>query len=165
MAKYLLRNILNPNKVVGCTITFRQLVNKGEEGEPVWVVEIRTVEPHKNGGGIPPEFVHLTSLDNLDLAIKEATENIAAKVDWEPLVDDTRAPLITYNTPEDGDVADIYSNVSFIIEDLIPSAGIDLSSITMTVNGFDVTGELQISGGPYKYTVIWKPFKRVLDTY
>lgn len=166
MADYLLRNSLNPNKVVKCTITFRQIVNKGEEGEPVWLIEIGTVEPHKDGGSISPVFVHYHSSQNIDEAIKEATETIAAQVDWETLLDDKRPPFVSYNSPIDEDQSvDIYSNIVIDITDLVPTAGIDIDSIEMTVNGFDVTNELTVSGDPFEYRVIWKPFLRILDYY
>lgn len=165
MAEFLLRNSLNPNKVVQCTISFRQLINKGEEGEPVWMVEIGTLEPHKDGGSIPPVFIHYTTSMNLDEAIRDATEEIAAKVDWAPITDDLRPPFVIYTEPASSEIADIYSNVVVDIQDLFPAAGIDIDSITMTVNGFDVTSELDIEGDPYQYRVIWSPSIRVLDTY
>lgn len=167
MSEFLLRNSLNPNKVVQCTISFRQLVAKGDEGEPVWVVEIGTLEPRKYppGGTIDPVFIHYTSSVNLDAAIKEATETIAAQVDWEPLDEDLRPPFVIYNRPTDGEVASIYSDVVIDIKDVLPAAGIDIDSITMSVNGFDVTSEIDIEGDPYEYRIRWVPFKRVLDTY
>lgn len=164
MAEYILRNSLNPDKVVKCSITFRKITNKNEEGEPVWLIQIATMEPHKDGGAITPVFIHTASLDNIDVEINEATEKIAAQVDWGVLKQDTRAP-IAYITSPLGDVVAINSDVVFDVEDLLPAAGIDIDSIKVFVNNMDVTNELEITGDPYKYTVIWKPFKRVLDYY
>ena len=45
----------------------------------------------------------------------------------------------------------------------MPSAGIDIDSITMTVNGFDVTNELEIIGDPFDYSITWRPFLRIFD--
>ena len=165
MTDFLLRNSLNPYKVVNCTITFRKITNKGEEGQPVWLVQIATLEPHKDGGEIPPVFIHYTSSDNLDEAIREATTAIAAQVDWEPLLEDVRSPFVTVSSPTEGEEVSIYSNVAVIIKALLPAAGIDLSSIEMTVNGFHVTSEIEVSGDPSEYTVEWKPLMRDLDTY
>lgn len=164
MAEYLLRNSLNPGKVVSCTISFRQIVNKGEEGEPVWLVEIVTLEPHKDGGTIPPEYIHYTDSDNLDEAIREATANIADKIDWSPTIEDVRPPFVKSYQPRPN-IVDIYSNVVVDIEDLLPSAGIDIDTVEISVNGMDVTNELQIDGDPYAYRVIWSPKIRVLDYY
>ena len=165
MTDFLLRNSLNPYKVVNCTITFRKITNKGEEGEPVWLVQIGTTEPHKDGGEIPPAFIHYTSSINLDEAIRAATNSIAAQVDWGTLLDDLRAPYVTTSTPTQGEEVSIYSNLTLVIKDVLPAAGIDPNSIEVSVNGFDVTSEIEVSGDPYEYIVKWKPFLRVLDTY
>ena len=166
MAEYILRNSLNPDKVVKCSITFRKITNKNEEGESVWLIQIATTEQHKDGGNIAPVFIHTASLDNIDIEINQATETIAAQVDWGTLKQDTRAPIAYIIYPL-GDVENVgvNSNVMFDIEDLLPAAGVDVDSIEVFVNGMDVTNELEITGDPYKYNVIWKPFKRVFDYY
>ena len=165
MAEYLLRNSLNPNKVISCSITFRQIINKGEDGEPVWLLEVATKEPNKDGSGpIPPEYVHYTNKKNIDDAIKKATENIAKKVDWSPIYLDNRPPFVSSSEPQQG-VTSIFSNVVVKLKDVLPSAGIDLSSIKIIVNGVDVTSESNITGDPYEYDIVWIPPKRVFDYY
>ena len=164
MAEYLLRNSLNPGKVVSCSVSFRQIVNKGEEGEPVWLVEIVTLEPHKDGGKILPEYIHFTNDQNLDVAIRNATQRIADQVDWSPIMKDLRPPFVKYYSPRSS-VVDIYSDVVVDITDILPAAGIDPNSIRVTVNDLDVTEELELIGDPYDYRVIWKPKIRVLDSY
>ena len=166
MAEYLLRNSLSPDKVVKCSITFRKLTNRDMRGEPIWLVHIDTTELHKDGGDIAPAFIHLATLDNLELEINRATEKIAAQIDWGVLKEDTRPPVVSIIEPS-GDLenVDIMSNVVFEIEDRLPAAGIDVDSIKMLVNGMDVTSEIDISGDAYKYRVVWKPFKRVLNFY
>lgn len=166
MAEYIIRNSLNPDKVVKCSITFRKLTNKDARAEPIWLVHIVTDEPHKEGGDITPVFIHLATSDNLDLEINRATEKIAAQIDWGVLKKDLRPPLVSIIEPaNDLENVDVESNVIFDIEDLLPATGIDMSSIKVSVNGTDVTETLDISGDPYKYRVVWKPFKRVLDYY
>ncbi len=166
MAEYILRNSLNPDRVVKCSITFRKLTNKDGEGEPVWLIQIATDEPHKDGGDITPVFIHLATLNNVDSEINEATEKIASQVDWGVLKEDTRAPIVSIVEPVGymGNV-DIMSNVVFDVEDLLPATGVDMDSIKVLINGMDVTGEVDITGDPYCYKVIWKPFKRVFDYY
>ncbi len=164
MAQFLLRNSLNPQKVVRCGITFTQTVPKGGEGEPIWVVEVATDEPHKDGGDIPPEFINLTTLDNLDQEVEVAVEIISAKIDWTPLEEDVRAPLVESCSPSEYE-ASIDSTIKIVIKDLLPAAGIDIDSIQMIINDVDVTGDLEISGDPYEYTVKWIPFMRVLEEY
>jgi hypothetical protein len=102
----------------------------------------------------------------LDEEIREATEEIAKQIDWLPMDTDARPPFVSYTSPANGDAsASIYSNVTIDITDLVPSAGIDVDSIEITVNDTDVTNEAEISGDPYEYRVIWKPSIRVLDYY
>ena len=163
MAQYLLRNSLNPGKVVACTVTFRQMVNKGEEGEPVWLVEVISIEPHKDGTGtIPPVYEHYTNDQNLDLVIRAATKKIAEQVDWTPLTDDLRAPFVYYSEPA-SEVAGIHEDVLVDIKDILPAAGIDHNSIEMVINGIDVSNEIELDGSPYDYRLIWRPKVRVYD--
>lgn len=164
MAQFLLRNSLNPQKVVRCGITFTQVVPMGSEGEAIWVVEVATDEPHKNGGDIPPEFVNLTTLNNLDQEIEKAVEIISAKIDWTPLEEDIRPPYVESRSPSGYEVS-IDSVVEVVLKDILPAAGIDINSIQMTINDVDVTSDLEIKGDPYEYTVKWVPFMRVLDEY
>lgn len=166
MAEYLLRNSLNPGKVIKCSITFVQLTNKGDDGEASWLIEIGTLEPHKDGGSIPPTFVHYVATTDLDEAIREATERIALQVDWGELLVDDRPPYVSYSYPSISDVTvDMFSSIIIDIEDDIPGAGIDPDSITFTVNGYDITSEVEVFGTPYKYRVRWDPGIRVLDYY
>lgn len=159
MAEYLIRSSLNPNKVVKCTITFRQLVNKGENGELVWLVEIGTKEPDKYGNVIPPEFIHsIVGSNTLDDAIEKATTNIASKVDWSPEIVDIRPPFVVASYPnENTQTVSVNSDVFIDMKDIMPAAGIDLSSITVVVNGIDVSSEIKIDGDPFECRVLWSP--------
>lgn len=166
MAQFLIRNSLNPQKVVKCGITFEQVIPKGVEGEPIWVVELATDEPHKNGGIIRPEFINLTTLDNLDLEVKKSVEIISDQIDWTQLEVDIRAPLVHSVYPTDYEVS-MDTFVEIVIKDLLPSAGIDVDSIRMTITAdgkdFDVTSELEITGDPWIYYVKWHPFLRIYE--
>lgn len=166
MADYLLRSSLNPSKVVRCTITFRQIVNKGEAGEPVWLIEIGTIEPDRYGERISPVFIHHVLSDNLDEAIRKASNSIADKIDWGITVEDLRPPFVTYTFPNNGDeFASIHSDVIVDIKDVLPAAGIDLDSIRMTVNEIDVTDEIKIIGDPFEYRIKWEPKIRIMERY
>ena len=167
MAEYLLRNSLNPNKVVKCTITFRQIVNKGENGEPVWLIEINTIEPHKDGGKILPVFIHQTAAINLDIAIKEATEKIAKQINWEFLILDLRPPFVIYSFPEVKRInsVGIHTSVIVDIQDILPAAGIDPNSIEVIINDIDVSDEISLEGDPYQYRIRWDPKVRIYDYY
>lgn len=164
MAEFLVRNSLNPSKVILCGITYRQVVPKGEEGEAVWVIEIATEEPDISGNPISSEILHLTDLTYLEEEITEAVERIAAQIDWSPLVTDTRAPYVYSISPSAYEVP-LETSVEVVIKEILPAAGIDIDSIEMTINDEDVTDELVITGDPYEYKIKWSPFVRVQDEY
>lgn len=165
MAVYTVRNSLNPDKVVKVSVTFKKQVLKGHEGDPIWIIEATTSEPDQSGNAITPEYIYLTNLDNLDEEMERVSNNISDQVDWVPLFDDTRAPYITEHSPIQTTDVSIESDIVAVIKESLPSAGIDISSINIIVNGFDVTTEAEITGDPYEYRVEWKPFMRVYDEY
>ena len=165
MATYTIRNTLSPSKVVSCTITLRSIVNKGEDGEPVWLIEISTLEPHKNGGVIPTEYLYLVTLTNIDVEIRESSERISNQINWEPLSFDITPPSIVSSSPSKNSVVDISSDVWLDIKESLPSAGIDVSSVKMFVNGIDVSDQLDVDGDPYAYRIRWIPSIRIYDYY
>lgn len=160
MAEFFIRNSLNPYKTVKLGVTFRQMALKDNDGELFWLVEVDTNEPDVDGNEITPEYVHLTSLDNLDQEIQKAASVIAGKIDWAPLVDDTRPPYVTSVSPSEY-LVDIDESVLATIKESLPSAGIDSDSIKMTVNGIDVSSDIIITGDPYEYSIKWDPPVRV----
>lgn len=164
MADFLVRNSLNPSKVVLCGITYRQVVPKGNEGEAIWVVEIATEEPDINGDSIAPEILNLTNLSYLEEEITAAVERISAKIDWSPFITDIWAPYVESIFPADYEVA-LETSVEILLKERLPAAGIDIDSISITVNDFDVTSESEITGDPYEYKIKWSPFMRVQAEY
>jgi hypothetical protein len=62
-------------------------------------------------------------------------------------------------------MTDIYIN----IKDSLPSSGIDLSNMVVTLNNsmitFDITNEVVVTGDPYEFNLRWTPPLRVFDTY
>jgi hypothetical protein len=168
MAQFIVRNSLNPNKAARFGVTFEQLVPKGYKGESIWVAEVATNEPHKDGGVIPPVFINLVSLDNLDVEMEKAVETISAKIDWTPLDEDLRPPFVLSCYPTNYEVG-IESFVEIVIKDALPAAGIDIDSIKMVITAdgkdFDVTNDLDITGDPFLYTIKWVPGIRVYDTF
>lgn len=165
MASFLLRNPLNPSKLVSLGITYNQVVDTNDkQRELLWVIEIATDETTVSGLAIPPEIIHLTNLDSMDLEIREAVERISAKINWEPLEADTRAPIVEEISPSTY-IAPITSAVSFGLIDLQPSAGIDLSSIKLFINEIEVSPDMIIEGDEYGCNVSWRPRIIVYDTY
>jgi hypothetical protein len=63
----------------------------------------------------------------------------------------------------------IGSNISLVLKDYLPSAGIDLSNAKVVLNNsmtdFDITSEVQVEGDPYEYTIRWNTPMRVYSRY
>jgi hypothetical protein len=165
MAVCIIRNSLNPNKIVKLSVTFKKQVLKGHEGDPIWIIEVSTTEPDTNGDDITPEYIYLTSLANLDEEMARVSENISSQIDWTPLFDDTRSPYVEEYYPIQTTDVSIESDVVAILKESLPSAGIDINSISITVNGHDVTSEAEITGDPYEYRIEWEPSIKVYSEY
>ena len=165
MAQFLVRNPLNPSKAVSLGITYRQLIDvNSKNGELIWVIELATDETTVSGLAIQHEFIYVTSLDKVDDEIEKAVAKISSKINWEPLVEDTRAPIVDSIHPSTY-ITSIYDSVKLKLIDLQPSAGIDFSSVEMLVNDMDVSADLIITGDEYECQVEWRPAIRVFDTY
>ena len=162
MAQFVVHNSMNPHKAVMFGVTYKQVVDKNsQDGELLWVLEVATNELDATTSGvIPPYFITLVNLEDVDLEIEKAVSVISEKINWDPLLSDTRPPFIDSIYP-DTYIAEIHNNVIATIMDLHPSTGINIDSIEMYVNGFDVTSDLRIRGDEFEYEIEWRPPSRV----
>lgn len=166
MADLYVRNSLNYNLSVKFNMTLRYFILKGGAGEHFWTLEIGTT----HSGTIYPlkKIVHNIAVDDLDNVIEETLGWLSSKIDWGVLVSDTDVPYVKEFLPY-GDEASLASSVFITITDRLPSAGIDLSEVTVTFNNsmvdFDISNELLISGDPYEYVLRWDPVDRVPRRY
>ena len=146
----------------------RYFVVLGEKGDHKWVLEIGTTYKDKDDNSIPSKKIHNISTESLDSAIEEAVSDMCVNIDWLPLVPDKKPPYVDSYGPE-GSSVPIGSNIFMIIKDKLPSAGIDISNMKITLNNsmqdFDITSEVDITGDPYLYTVRWSPVLRVYSRY
>jgi hypothetical protein len=170
MAEFYVRNSLNYEKAVKFNITLRYFVPKGYYGDHKWVLEIGTTYPDINGDRIIAKKIHNISAENLDQVIEEGVAELCAQIDWSPLVQDKDAPYIDSTVPEHGDTdVSIMTDIYITMKDDLPSAGMDLSNMKITLNNsmqtFDITSEVIIDGDPFEYVLRWTPPTRVFDTY
>ena len=165
MAEFLIRNSLNPHKVVKCGVTLTQYVDyKKHNGEPIWLLSVGTSEPHKDGGSINDVYTNLTSLDTIDKEIELLVSKISKQIDWGELIDDAHPPFVDSVYPVEY-IAKMEEPVEFVIKEFMPSTGIDLDTLKVTANGLDITDELEIKGNPYEYHLKWRPRIKVYDVY
>ena len=170
MAEFYVTNSLNLDKAVKFNITLRYFVLLAEKGDHKWVLEIGTTHPDINGDRIIAKKIHGISAQNLDQVIEEGVAELCSQIDWSPLVQDKVKPYVDSTTPEDGDTdVNIMTDIYVTIKDDLPSAGIDLSNMSITLNNsmvtFDITNEVVITGDPYEFNLRWTPPLRVFDTY
>ena len=162
MSEIFVRNSLNSKKPVKFNFAIRKFVDKLSEGEELWVLEVGTLTPDTNGDPIPPYYVHNIAEKNVEDEVDKAISSMCALIDWTVLEDDNDPPYITYFSPE-GEAIDITSYVEFGLKDDLPSSGMDLSDMKVTLNNgevdFDITSELIVKGDPYEYTFKWIPPK------
>jgi hypothetical protein len=170
MAEFYVTNSLNLSKAVKFNITLRYFVLLGEGGDHKWVLEIGTTHPDINGDRIIAKKIYGISAEDLDQVIEEGVAELCSQIDWSPLVQDKVKPYVYSTTPEDGDTdVSIMTDIYVTIKDNLPSAGIDLSNMVITLNNsmetFDITNEVVITGDPYEFSLRWTPPLRVFDTY
>lgn len=170
MAEFYVHNSLNPNKVVKFNITLRYFVIKGERGEYMWTLEIGTTHLDINGDAISPARTHNISAEDINGVIENSVAILCAQVDWTPLMVDRYAPHVDETSPINGttDVS-LGADVIITLKDILPSAGIDLSSMKIILNNgvqdFDITSEVSTEGDPYEYVLRWSPSMRIQSTY
>jgi len=168
MAEFYVKNSLNDSKAVKFNITLRYFVLLHARGDHKWVLEIGTTHLDKDGNSIPAKKIYLISLDNVDEIIEQAVSEMCESIDWSPFVEDKKPPYVFSYFPNTQNVG-IESSVNIILKEVLPSAGIDLSSLKIILNNgmvnLDITSEAIITGDPYEYELKWSPTIRVYDTY
>jgi len=165
MANFLIKNSLNPHKVIKCGVTLTQYVDYNRhDGEPIWLLSVGTDALDKNGNKIKNVFANLITLDSVDKEIEKLAAQISKQIDWEPYEEDISPPYVDSVYPTEY-IAKINDPVEFVIKDDIPSTGIDLTTLKVTANGFDITNDLEITGNPYEYHIKWRPPLIIYDTY
>ena len=168
MAEFYVMNSLNYSKAVKFNITLRYVGVKSGDGAYTWVLEIGTTYPDASGDSISSKKIHNISAENLDEIIEDALADLCVQIDWSPLVRDKEAPYVESASPT-GSGVNLYSDVLITLKDILPSAGIDLSSIKITLNNsmtdFDITSEVVTEGDPYEYNLKWSPVLRIRSTY
>jgi len=168
MANFYVTNSLG-NLTVKFNITLRYFVVKNEEGDYLWILEIGTTHEDVNGDPISAKKIHNITAENLDDVIETALADLSKQISWAPLVDDKRPPFVSNFFPVGNNVP-IVSNIYVTIKDKLPSAGIDLSNMKVTLNNsvqdFDITNDVETVDSYYnEYKLKWVPPLRVYETY
>lgn len=140
--------------------------SRDRRGEHFWEIVIYTSGLDSSGERLGPYWLDVIGTEeSVDDFINDKINEICSEIDWtkHPLIEedmeakvDRYPPKIYWQYPEDGDVnVPIDSRISITLRDVVPAKGIDFSTITLSVDGFNVTPE--ITGNPYNCTVSYKP--------
>jgi hypothetical protein len=168
MAEFFVQHALNSEKAVKFNITLRYFVTAQSRGDHQWVLEIGTTYSGADGNPISAKKVLPISVEDFDEIIENSVAVLCSGIDWGPFADDNRAPYVYEALPSSSGVS-IGSNIEIVLKDFLPSAGIDLSNMKVTLNNsmvdFDITDEITMTGDPYQYTIQWSPEMRVYSRY
>lgn len=171
MAHFYVRNSLNYEQTIKINISFvRGYDVSANDGDPRWLLELATTQLSASGTAIPPEFINNTSdVSKLGDFIDKAVANIASQVDWAPLVKDTKAPYVFTDTLNLLGVVPIETNINITIKDDMPSSGLNLEDMLVTIGTgdavFDITEACKIEGTPFESTIYWEPPVRKYEYY
>jgi len=157
--------VTNPNAGFKAAIIYIDLVSivpTNERGDNKYVFKIHTRSNDVDGNIIDPLFVFKTSVNGFLEALPKAVASLCDKINWGVTYSDNDSPYVKYYAPSGDDVS-LFSSVIVDLEDIFPSSGIDVSSIKMKVNGFDVSSDLIIDDNFNKVRVSWSPKRRVLN--
>lgn len=134
------------------------------EGDQAWVLIAATTEPDADGNPIAAEYINVVSTGTVHLELEAALGRIGSQVDWGTILEDNRPPRLLEITPSLDQVTDvpITSNIVVRLQEPLPAAGIDLSTVQMTLNGFDITDDVELRGNIFDLTLIYRP-TRVLS--
>lgn len=155
-------NSLNPNgKRVPVNINIEQSdIVSTNDGEVIYLITLETGALSISGARIPPIFLNNVTQSSLSQEIQEGLTSIASVIDWQVLEDDVYPPRIENIYPVNNQQGvSINSNVNLRIKDPFPTSFINLSTFKLTVNGFDVTNEVNINEKNTEISVEWVPVK------
>lgn len=150
---------------LGTGVDFPNLLDS--EGNSIWILSVSTTERDFNGNPIPPEIVNLVTKDTVHLELEAAIGRLGQKVDWGTPLEDISAPQLVDLTPPLTQTTNvpIISNIIVHLQDPLPAAGIDLSTITMSINGLPVITngspepamDVEFRGNIFDMTIIHRP--------
>jgi len=140
------------------------------EANRIWLLTVSTTERDSGGNRIPPEFINLVSRDTVHLELEAALGRLGSKIDWGDLVSDNRPPRLLSITPPLDQITDvpITSNIIVRLQDPLPAAGMDLSTLNVRLNDFPIVTSgvaefgknVQFQGNVYDLTIVHRP-KRI----
>lgn len=161
MAEVLVQNMRNPDEVISVMVTLKQMIIATDGSmDRKWVLEASTNSTDANGDLVYPEVMYLSNRDTLSDDIQDLISNLCAKVGWTYEPDYDPPQIIGHWPLADDDNVPVTTDIVINLAEPPPSAGIDLSSIKLTVKGFDLTDQATIKGDIHSCSIVVTPGTR-----
>jgi len=187
MVVFYLRNSLIPDgKIVPVTVALNLVSVKGTkttvtgtgfpnladpEGDGIWLLTLSTTELDSAGEVIDDEIINVVSKDTVHDEIEAALGRIGSQVVWGTTLPDNRPPRLVELTPPLTQTTNvsIFTDIIARIEDPLPAAGIDLSTLNMSLtflgeefpivtSGVAEPGEdVEFRGNVFDLTIVHRP--------
>jgi hypothetical protein len=165
MAVYYVQHHLYPDNPQVFLSDITQITTVSSQGDAEWHIAIYTSGIDSNGDSLGPYYINsFSGIADVDTLISNKIEEICLDIDWsvswyggeyEEGIDNL-PPKILWQYPEPSQTSvPINSSVSARIVDLLPSTGIDLSSISMAINGITITP--LVYGNKYDAVISFRP--------
>ena len=172
MANFYVTNSLYPDNPQLFTITIKQVVkragepntvfNRDNRGELYWEACIATTGITATGAPIPWQWVDVKGSEiTVHELISNKINEMCSEIDWSQqgtfsIQQDRRSPVVTsqFPTPSQTGVA-LGSTIEIVLEDFLPSKGIDINTLSLKVKGIEVSPT--VVGNPFKYTISYTP--------
>ena len=162
-------NLLAVKNTVSTGTVFPDLADP--EGEGIWLLTLSTTELDSVGNRIDDEIINIVSKDTVHEEIEAALGRIGIQIDWGTPLPDIQPPrLVELIPPLDQTTnVSIFSTITARIEDPLPAAGIDLSTLNMSLtflgtefpivtSGVAEPGEdVEFRGNVFDLTTIYRP--------
>jgi len=118
------------------------------EGARIWILTLSTPELDTVGKPIGTEIINVVSKDTVHAEIEAALGRIGSQVEWGTPLPDTKPPRLIELTPplDQTTNVSIFSNIIARIQDALPAAGIDLSTLNMSLTFLDNEFPIVTSG-------------------
>jgi len=175
MANYYVTNSKYPSNPQVFTITLHKVASLGGEfggvheplgsAERYWKIFIYTSGLDTQGDQVGPIVADVTGgTETVDSFIEETMADLCSLIDWSQqgqvaLEIDRNSPIITEQYPAVGQSnVNISSPVVVRVIDPLPGVGIDMSTVTMKIDGFDITPN--VAGNKFDYTFSFSPKPR-----
>lgn len=153
-------NASNPNgKRVPVTISIEHSdIVSSNDGELLYMIVLDTGAASISGNRVPPVYLNGVEEVSIFKEIERGLAIIGGQINWGVLEEDSYPPIITGITPKNSEQnVKMETDVEIELKDPFPASFINTSTAKLTVQGINVTGEVNIVEKEGKVRLHWSP--------